>query len=62
MSIGFVNFAVSFGLAFIVAVKSRGIKMREYPGFLSILWKYLKRYPRDFVKAPSKSRMAEQLK
>jgi len=60
MSIGFLNFAVSFGLAFIVAVKSRGIRLREYPEFVGILWRYLKKYPRDFVKAPL-SRSASQL-
>lgn len=58
--IGFLNFAVSFGLAFIVAVKSRGIHLSNYPEFAGIIWRYLKRYPRDFVKAPS-SRRAEQL-
>ena len=58
--IGFLNFAVSFGLAFVVAVKSRGIHLKDYAGFAGILWKYIKKYPRDFVKAPS-ARRAEQL-
>ena len=61
MGIGFLNFAVSFGLAFIVAVKSRGIHLRESPEFLGILWRYIKKYPKDFVQAPS-SRKAEQLR
>ncbi len=60
MGIGFLNFAVSFGLAFFVAVKSRGIHLRDYPEFIGILWRYLKKYPRDFVKAPL-SRTASQL-
>jgi len=60
MGIGFLNFAVSFGLAFFVAVKSRGIHLRDYPEFIGILWRYLKKYPRDFVKAPT-SRTASQL-
>ena len=51
--IGFINFAVSFGLAFIVAVKSRGIHLKDYPQFLGIVWRYLKKYPRDFIKAPA---------
>jgi site-specific recombinase len=59
-SIGFLNFAVSFGLAFLVAVKSRGIHLSEYPQFMGILWRYFKKYPRDFVKAPA-NRMANQL-
>ena len=58
--IGFLNFAVSFGLAFIVAVKSRGIHLKDYPQFLNILWKYFKKYPRDFVKAPQR-RTAQNL-
>ncbi len=53
MGIGFLNFAVSFGLAFLVAVKSRGIHLREYPQFLGILFRYLKKYPQDFIKAPA---------
>jgi len=60
-SIGFLNFAVSFSLAFIVAVKSRGIHLREYPEFLGILWRYLKKFPRDFIKAPA-VRTANELK
>ncbi len=50
--IGFLNFAVSFGLAFFVAVKSRGIHLKDYPEFIGILWRYFKKYPRDFIKAP----------
>ena len=60
MGIGFFNFAVSFGLAFIVAVKSRGIHLKEYPQFLGILWRYLRKYPHDFIKAPA-ARKAEHL-
>ena len=58
--IGFLNFAVSFGLAFLVAVKSRGIHLKDYPQFLGILWRYLKKYPSDFIKAPP-LRKAEHL-
>lgn len=58
--IGFLNFAVSFGLAFFVAVKSRGIHLKDYPEFLGILWRYFKKFPRDFIKAPL-SRTASQL-
>ena len=61
MGIGFLNFAVSFGLAFIVAVKSRGIHLKDYPQFMGILWRYFKRYPKDFIKAPA-LRKAEHLK
>ncbi|MBL0144417.1 MAG: hypothetical protein IPP48_00210 [Chitinophagaceae bacterium] len=59
--IGFLNFAVSFGLAFFVAVKSRGIHLKDYSEFLGLLWRYLKKYPRDFIKAP-RERFAAELK
>ena len=59
--IGFINFAVSFGLAFIVAVKSRGIRLRDYSEFGQILWRYIRKYPRDFIKAPSR-RVATDLR
>ncbi|MEP6674654.1 MAG: hypothetical protein ABJA78_05855 [Ferruginibacter sp.] len=60
--IGFLNFAVSFGLAFFVAVKSRGIHLREYPEFIGILFRYIKKYPSDFIRPHSSSRKAEQLR
>ncbi len=60
--IGFINFAVSFGLAFIVAIKSRGIRLRDYPEFMGIFWRYLKQYPRDFFQAPRHARIAYELK
>lgn len=47
--IGFLNFFVSFGFAFFVAVKSRGIKLRDYPEFLGILWRYFRKRPIDFI-------------
>lgn len=50
LGIGFVNFMVSFSLAFIVAVKSRGIRLRDYPEFMRILWRYFKKYPFDFIR------------
>ncbi|MEO5893188.1 MAG: hypothetical protein ABIQ31_23255 [Ferruginibacter sp.] len=58
--IGFLNFAVSFGLAFVVAVKSRGIHLKDYTEFAGILLRYIKKYPKDFIKAPA-SRTAVQL-
>jgi site-specific recombinase len=47
--IGFLNFFVSFGFAFFVAVKSRGIKLKDYPEFLGILWRYFRKRPIDFI-------------
>ncbi|HEY8894766.1 MAG TPA: site-specific recombinase [Niastella sp.] len=55
LGIGFLNFLVSFSLAFFVAVRSRGIRLKDYPGFLRILWKYFRRNPLDFIR-PRKRR------
>jgi site-specific recombinase len=59
--IGFLNFLVSFGLAFYVAVKSRGIRLKEYPEFLGILWRYFRKYPSHFIRASSKMITSERL-
>lgn len=61
LGIGFVNFMVSFGLAFYVAVKSRNISLQQYAHYFSMLWHYLKRYPLDFVYAPKQERTEEDL-
>lgn len=50
LGIGFLNFLVSFSLAFFVAVRSRGIKLKDYPEFLGILWRYFRNSPLDFVR------------
>lgn len=49
LCIGFINFLTSFSLAFLVAVKSRGIRFAQYPRFFRILGKYFLQHPRDFV-------------
>jgi site-specific recombinase len=59
--IGFLNFLVSFGLAFYVAVKSRGIRLKDYPEFLGILWRYFRKYPSHFIRASSKMITPERL-
>ncbi|HVM90161.1 MAG TPA: hypothetical protein VMT76_18375 [Puia sp.] len=55
LCIGFLNFLVSFSLAFIVAVKSRGVRMKDYPEFIGILWRYFRKNPLDFVRPPRRS-------
>ena len=50
LDIGFLNFLVSFSLAFIVAVKSRGVQLRDYPEFLGILGRYFLKKPLDFIR------------
>jgi site-specific recombinase len=61
LMIGFLNFLVSFVFAFIVAIRSRGIKLREYPEFFGILWRYMKKHPKDFLLPPKQIRTAEEL-
>ncbi|PWT71933.1 MAG: hypothetical protein C5B59_16895 [Bacteroidetes bacterium] len=50
LGIGFMNFLVSFSLAFIVAVKSRGVRLKDYPEFLGILWRYFAKKPLSFIR------------
>ena len=57
LGIGFFNFLVSFSLAFTVAAKSRGVRLREYPEFLGILWRYFRSNPLDFIRP--RRRLAE---
>ncbi len=54
--IGFVNFLVSFSLAFFVAVKSRGIHLSQYPKFLGILRRYFFNNTKEFFLAPKKEK------
>ncbi len=54
LTIGFLNFLVSFALAFFVAVRSRGIQMKEYPELISEVMKYFRKYPFEFLLPPKK--------
>ena len=60
LGIGFFNFLSSFSLAFIVAVRSRGIRLHEYPEFIGILWRYFKSAPLDFVRPRRRLEPADQ--
>ena len=59
--IGVINFAVSFGLAFYFACKSRDISIRQTPELFTFLWKYLKKYPQDFLTAPRQPRQPSDI-
>lgn len=52
LGIGFFNFLISFSLAFFVAVKARGIKLKQYPEFMGILARYFFRKPLSFIFPP----------
>lgn len=61
LMIGFLNFLVSFSLAFWVAVKSRGIRLKDYPEFFSLLGRYMRHHPKDFIWPPSSIRLADDV-
>ncbi len=52
LGIGFFNFLISFSLAFFVAVKARGIKLKQYPEFLGILGRHFMNRPFSFIFPP----------
>ena len=47
--IGFINFFVSFNLAFYLAVKSRGLALKDYPKFMKVLVRYFLKHPQSFI-------------
>lgn len=52
LCIGFLNFLVSFSLAFIMAVKSRGIHLSQYPRLFKTIASYFFKHPREFIIPP----------
>ncbi len=61
MGIGFMNLLVSFGLAFLIAIWSRGISIGQYAQFLGYLKTYFFKYPQDFFFPPAKTRTVEDV-
>jgi site-specific recombinase len=61
LTIGFINFLVSFSLAFYVAVRSRGIQLKDYPEFLGMLFRYFRKHPTDFFLPPRKPRVVDDI-
>ncbi len=60
--IGFFNFLVSFSLAFLVAIKSRGVRLKDYPELFTLLGKFFFRYPGDFVVPPKHAREINEVR
>jgi site-specific recombinase len=60
--IGFFNFFVSFSLAFLVAIKSRGVKLRDYPELFTLLAKFFFNYPGDFIFPPKAPRNVDEVR
>lgn len=56
LGIGLMNFVVSFSLAFIMAVKSRGIHLSQYPRLFRIIGLHFFKHPKDFILPPVEKR------
>jgi site-specific recombinase len=56
--IGLFNFAVSFMLALQVAVRSRGLYLRDYGHLVASVWAYFKQHPLEFIIPPSAPKTA----
>ncbi len=50
--IGFVNFAVSFGLSLSLAMRSRGIPVRDLDELVVAVWQHFRRHPAQFFFPP----------
>lgn len=60
--IGLINFLVSFSLAFLVAIKSRGVRLKDYPEMLSVMGKFFIKFPIDFFFPPRYPREVDEVK
>lgn len=60
--IGLFNFVVSFSLAFLVAIKSRGVRLKDYPGLFTLLGKFFFNYPKDFILPPKHARSVDEVR
>jgi len=56
IGIGFFNFFISFSIAFLVAIRSRGLNLRIVPDAAVAVWKYFVRFPLDFIYPPNTPR------
>ena len=56
IGIGFINFAVSFSLAFLVALRSRNVSLSNVPKVMRYIVKYFIKYPIDFIFPPKEER------
>ncbi len=60
--IGFFNFLVSFSLAFLVAIKSRGVRLKDYPELFTLLSKFFFKYPKDFILPPKHAHKVDEVR
>jgi len=62
LGIGFCNFMVSFGLAFWVALRSRGLFMRHYTQLIPLVLRHFIMRPFDFFMPPPSKQKTESVK
>jgi site-specific recombinase len=60
-SIGFFNIAISFGMAFYIAMKSRNISLAQLLELPKLLFLYFKKHPLDFIYPPKTERTEEEV-
>jgi site-specific recombinase len=60
--IGLLNFLVSFSLAFFVAIKSREVRLKDYPEMLTVLGRFFLKFPTDFFFPPKYPREVDEVK
>lgn len=61
LGIGFFNLLISFGLAIVVAARSRKLAFNEFTLLLKYVGKYLKKHPADFFIPPQNQRKVEDI-
>ncbi len=61
IGIGFFNFAISFSLAFYVALRSRNVPLSQLPFVGRLIVKYFSRHPKDFVYPPVEDRTVAEV-
>ena len=61
LSVGFFNIAVSFGMAFYIALKSRNIKTNDLLHLPKLLFIYFRKFPLDFFYPPAEERNEEEV-
>lgn len=59
VGIGIMNFAVSFGLALFVAIRSRNVNFKQTRALMNEVWLHARRKPLDFVRPPKNARALE---
>lgn len=60
IGIGIFNFAVSFGLALFVAIRSRNVNFQDTRYLIGMVWRHFMNNPLDFVRPPKSEQVKSQ--